>query len=629
MCGIAGFLSQQLQEKDLSLITQRLEHRGPDAEGLFYDETQGFAIGLGHRRLSIIDLSTAANQPMTSRCGRYIMIYNGEVYNYREIGEAKLNGFPWKTHSDTEVILECFAKFGTECFEWFNGMFAFGIWDHRQQKLYVCRDRIGIKPFYYYYQDKEFVFASELKSLQAVLPPQEIDYSAVTNFLYLGYIPQTQTIYTSCHKLLPGHYAIVSSNGIDAIKPYWQLEKNVKAETLKNESQAKEQLKDLMEDAVQKCMISDVPLGIFLSGGVDSSIVAAIAQKHKQEKIKTFSIAFRERRYDESAFAQKVADHVGSDHYKFTVDEDEGIDIIQDFLNIYDEPYGDMSGIPTYLVSKLARKHVTVALCGDGGDELFMGYGFYMWAKRLTNPVLKPFHKIIRKLVYHADKNNYRFRSYMFTHTPDRFYSNLFSQCHGNWALSEVEELLDTRYQYRFSEKLLDTPRKLSETEQQSFFDIKNYLAEELLPKVDRASMQHGLEVRVPFLDSRVIDFALNLDDSLKMKKGVQKYLLKEALYDYVPAAYFDRPKWGFAVPMQEWLRGKLSYLIEEYLAPSKIEQVGILNNEAVQKYIRKFREGEYFRYHRIWLLIIFQKWMLEKHLNAASRNRSVHVYSK
>ncbi|MBC7947568.1 MAG: asparagine synthase (glutamine-hydrolyzing) [Chitinophagaceae bacterium] len=629
MCGIAGFLSHQLQERDLSLITRRLEHRGPDAEGLFYEELPGITVGLGHRRLSIIDLSTAANQPMVSQCGRYTMIYNGEVYNYQEISHSKMSGFSWRTHSDTEVILENFARFGPSSFEWFNGMFALAIWDSQDQKLYACRDRIGIKPFYYYSNGGEFVFASELKSLQAILPKQELNYSAITNYLYLGYIPQTQTIYTSCHKLLPGHYTVVGKNGIEEIKPFWQLENHIRKEVISDEAKAKTQLKDLMEDAVQKCMISDVPLGIFLSGGVDSSIVAAIAQKHKQEKIKTFSIAFREGRYDESGFAQQVADHVGSDHHKFTVGEDEGIEIIHDFLNIYDEPYGDMSGIPTYLVSKLARKQVTVALCGDGGDELFMGYGFYTWAKRLSNPLLKPFHPAIHKILYNADKNNYRNRSYLFNYSKSHLNSNIFSQCHGNWSLPEVEQLLNTNFTYQFDESLLPTSRKLSETEQQSFFDIKNYLAEELLPKVDRASMQHGLEVRVPFLDSNVIDFALNLDDGLKMKKGVQKYLLKQALYDYVPAEFFDRPKWGFAVPIQEWLRGKLSYLIDDYLSPSRIEEGGILNNEMVQLYIKKFRGGEFFRYHRIWLLIILQKWLLEKHLTFAPENRSAHVYSK
>lgn len=629
MCGIAGFLSHRLQEKDLSLITQRIEHRGPDAEGLFYDVQPGFSIGLGHRRLSIIDLSAAANQPMFSQCGRYTMIYNGEVYNYQEIAQSRLPGFPWKTHSDTEVILESFARFGLECFEWFNGMFALAIWDNRENKLYVCRDRIGIKPFYYYNEGNEFIFASELKSLQAVLHQPALNYTAITNYLYLGYIPQTQTIYKSCSKLLPGHYAVIGKDGVEKIKPFWQLEQNIRKETLRDEKQAKTRLKELMEDAVQKCLISDVPLGIFLSGGVDSSLVAAIAQKYKGEKIKTFSIAFKEGRYDESGYAQKVADHVGSDHHKFTVGEDEGIDIIHDFLNIYDEPYGDMSGIPTYLVSKLARRHVTVTLCGDGGDELFMGYGFYTWAKRLANPLMRPFHPLIHKMLYNAGIDNYRNRSYLFKYSGSRLNSNIFSQCHGNWSLEETEQLLNGRYNYHFNESLLPTERKLTETEQQSFFDIKNYLAEELLPKVDRASMQHGLEVRVPFLDSNVVDFALNLDDKLKMKGNVQKYLLKEVLYDYVPAEYFNRPKWGFAVPMQEWLLGKLSYLIEDYLAPAKIEQAGVLNNTMVQAYIRKFRSGENFRYQRIWLLIILQKWLLEKHLTFAPKTKTTEVYFK
>jgi asparagine synthase (glutamine-hydrolysing) len=619
MCGIAGFLSHQLQETHLSLITKRLEHRGPDAEGLFFNSQEGFNVGLGHRRLSIIDLSAAANQPMVSQGGRYTMIYNGEVYNFREIATEKLPDFSWRTQGDSEVILECFAHFGAASFEWFNGMFAFAIWDNQDNKLVVARDRIGIKPFYYYNEGREFVFASELKSLQVLLQNPVLNQAAITNFLYLGYIPQTQTIYSSCSKLLPGHYAVIGKEGIETIQPYWQLEKHINTETIKVESAAKKKLKNLMEESVQRCLISDVPLGIFLSGGIDSSLVAAIAQKHKKEKIKTFSIAFKEGRYDESGFAQQVADHVGSDHHKFTVGEEEGISIIHDFLNIYDEPFGDMSGIPTYLVSKLARKQVTVTLCGDGGDELFMGYGFYTWAERLANPLMKPFHPLIHKLLYNAGKNNYRSRSYLFKYESDKLNSTIFSQCHGNWSLPETEQLLNGGFSYQFNEELLPVKRKLTPAEQQSFFDIKNYLAEELLPKVDRASMQHGLEVRVPFLDSELIDFALNLDQSLKMNKGIQKYLLKEVLYDYVPAPLFDRPKWGFAVPMQEWLRGKLSYLVDDYLSPSKIEEAGVLNNAMVQDYIRKFRGGEYFRYHRIWLLIVLQKWLLEKHHAAIS----------
>lgn len=615
MCGISGFISTQLNKANLQNINGVISHRGPDADGFFFSEQKDYNIGLGHRRLSILDLRSAANQPMFSHDGRYVIIYNGEVYNFNEIKASKLQGIQWKTTGDTEVILESFARYGSECFEWFNGMFAFAIWDTREEVLHVCRDRIGIKPFYYYCNDKEFVFASELKALQALGYDLQIDHSAITNFLYLGYIPQTQTIYNNCFKLLPGHYATITKDGIQQNRSYWTLESQVQPEALTDESAAKKKLANLMEEAVKKCLISDVPLGVFLSGGVDSSIVAAIAQKQTATKIQTFSIAFREGRYDESAYAQKVASYIGSDHHQFTVDEDEAIGIIDDFLDIYDEPYGDMSGIPTYLVSKLARQNVTVALCGDGADELFMGYGFYTWAKRLSIPYLKPFHPLINKTLYQLDKSSYRGRSYLFGDAGKRNYSHVFSQCHGNWSVDEIQSLLNKNFQYRFNESFDKLDRKLTVEEQQSFFDIKNYLAEELLPKVDRASMQHSLEVRVPFLDSDIIDFALNLSPNLKMKNGVQKYLLKEVLYDYVPKAYFDRPKWGFAVPMEEWLRGRLSYLIDEYLSPDRIAQGGILNNTAVQAYVKKFRSGEFFRYHRIWLLIILQKWIFEKHL--------------
>jgi asparagine synthase (glutamine-hydrolysing) len=618
MCGISGFISSRLNKNDLESMNQKIRHRGPDADGFYYLEQNGSHIGLGHRRLSIIDLSNAANQPMTSSCGRYIIVFNGEVYNYQEIKASRLEGVQWKTTGDTEVILESFARYGTECFEWFNGMFALAIWDTVEEKMYISRDRIGIKPFYYYHRENEFVFASELKALQSLGYELNLNAAAITNFLYLGYIPQTQTIYTDCFKLLPGHYAIVTSKGIEKNEAYWKLESQVGKTVISDEKTAKKQLAGLMEEAVERCMISDVPLGTFLSGGIDSSLVAAIAQKQSSSKIKTFSIAFREGKYDESAYAKKVAMHIGAEYQQFLVDEEEGIDIIHDFLNIYDEPYGDTSGIATYLVSRMARQQVTVALCGDGADELFMGYGFYTWAKRLSIPYLKPFHPLINKTLYQLDKNAYRNRSYLFSNPKNRSYSHIFSQCHGNWSVDEVKYLLNGHFKYDFDEQLSPVERKLTVEEQQSFFDIKNYLAEELLPKVDRASMQHSLEVRVPFLDSKVIDFALNLSPDLKMRNGVQKYLLKEVLYDYAPKSFFDRPKWGFAVPIEEWLRGKLSYLIDEYLSPAKIEQGGILNNEAVQQYVKKFREGEYFRYYRIWLLIVLQKWLFEKHLALA-----------
>ncbi|PZR27460.1 MAG: asparagine synthase (glutamine-hydrolyzing) [Citrobacter freundii] len=614
MCGISGFISSRLNKSDLQQMNRAISHRGPDADGFFFEEHEKFNLGLAHRRLSIIDLSTSANQPMFSSCGRYVIVFNGEIYNYQDIKREKLQGIEWKTSGDTEVIIESFARYGVDCFEWFNGMFAFAIWDIQEQRMFVARDRIGIKPFYYYHSGHEFVFASELKSLQSLSCGSAINQSAITNFLYLGYIPQTQTIYKDCFKLLPGHYAVIDETGIRQNTPYWTLEDHVHGAVVSDEVTAKKQLNTLMEEAVERCMISDVPLGTFLSGGIDSSLVSAIAQKYSSTPINTFSIAFREGKYDESKYAKQVADHIGANYRQFIVDESEGIDIIHDFLNIYDEPYGDTSGIATYLVSKLARKHVTVALCGDGADELFMGYGFYTWAKRLNNPLLKPFHPLISKTLYQFDKNAYRNRSYLFENAKGRNYSHIFSQCHGNWGIDEIKSLLADSFSYDFDEHLLPVDRKLSVEEQQSFFDIKNYLAEELLPKVDRASMQHSLEVRVPFLDSKVIDFALNLSPDLKMKDGVQKYLLKEVLYDYIPKAFFDRPKWGFAVPIEEWLRGKLSYLIDDYLSPSKIEEVGILNNKAVQEYVKKFRSGEFFRYYRIWLLIVLQKWMLEKH---------------
>ncbi|MET0636015.1 MAG: asparagine synthase (glutamine-hydrolyzing) [Chitinophagaceae bacterium] len=612
MCGISGFISSKLSKDNLACMVSSLAHRGPDAKGIYFENIGELNIGLGHNRLSILDLSSEANQPMESHCGRYTIVYNGEVYNFLDL-RSKLPDHVWKTSGDTEVILECFAAYGVSCLPWFNGMFAFAIWDKLERRLYISRDRIGIKPLFYFVQGNEFAFASELKGLQSLNFKHQLNLSAVANFLYLGYIPKDQTIYADCFKLFPGHYAIVSQEGIENLNPYWTLEENIEPSVQTDEILSKGKLKELLENAVSKSMISDVPLGILLSGGVDSSLVAAIAQKISKCKVKTFSIAFEEGRYDETKYAQQVADHIGSEHRKFTVNEEEGIKIIESFLDIYDEPYGDMSGIPGFLVSQLARQEVTVALCGDGADELFMGYGSYTWAKRLQNPIVKLTRPVLQRMLYHFDKNKFRNRSFLFDYKMENQLGNIFSQSQGNWSIKELAGLLKYPSEFSFEESLNKTARQLSPAELQSFFDLKNYLPEDLLTKMDRASMQHGLEVRVPFLDNDVINFALNLSPSLKYKGKTQKYLLKEVLYEYAPREFFDRPKWGFAVPMQEWLSGKLSYLIDDYLSIEKIEQGGLLNPSVVQGYVRKFRAGETFRYHRIWLLIVLQKWLLEK----------------
>jgi asparagine synthase (glutamine-hydrolysing) len=610
MCGITGFVSGTLREDDLKSMTRRLQHRGPDAEGLFYDPAQ--KVGLGHRRLSILDLSPAGNQPFFSRDGRYIMVYNGEVYNFKEIA-SKYNIHP-QTHSDTEIILEAYAKAGPDAVKDFNGMYALAIWDKKEEQLFIVRDRIGVKPLYFYHKDNEFAFASELKAL--VLDPSKkrtIDRQSVADFLYLGYIPGDSTIYEDHFKLLPGHYLYLDKNGL-RIKCYWKVEDQIEAKVVTDEQAAKKHLHTLLESSVNYCMISDVPVGVFLSGGIDSSTVAAVAQSTSAIPIQTFSIGFKEEKYNESHFAAEVAKHIGSGHHEFTVTEQDALHLIDKLPDIYDEPYADSSAIPTYLVSQLARKDVTVALSGDGGDEVFLGYGFYYWARRLGKPIFRTLRKPIAAALYRFGDNRKKRASKMFQYpSTERMKSHIFSQEQYFFSLAELQDLLIQPRDTSIIEEIKSPKRKLSLVEEQALFDLNNYMPEELLVKADRASMQHGLEVRVPLLDHRLVEFGINLSEDLRLRDNTGKYLLKQVLYDYVPAALFNKPKWGFSVPLDVWLKNELHYLFEKYLSKEVVESCGLVHSSMVEQIKQEYFAGRGYLYHRLWALIILHKWYKEK----------------
>jgi asparagine synthase (glutamine-hydrolysing) len=610
MCGIAGFISKEFEDKDLQKMACILQHRGPDAKGFYYDATSG--VGLAHRRLSILDLSEAANQPFYSRDGRYVMIYNGEVYNFKEVA-AKYN-IDARTTSDTEIIIEAFAKVGMQSVQDLNGMFSIVIWDKVRKKLYLIRDRIGVKPLYYYWKEKNFAFASELKSIFSLPFDKTINQHAVTDFLYLGYIPGDSTIYKFCKKLKPGHYAVLHNEEL-TVQSYWQLEDKLIAPVTEDEVVAKATLKNLLESSVEYCMVSDVPVGILLSGGVDSSTVAAIAQAVSNTPIKTFSIGFTEKKYNESEFARSIAKHIGSDHYEYTVTEKDALNLVDKILDVYDEPYADSSAIPTLLVSELARKHVTVALSGDGGDELFMGYGFYYWARRLRNPFLKTFRKPLAAALHTFGDNRLKRGSKLFNYPAEsKIKSHIFSQEQYFFTEGELKQLLLKPVDITIDERIHSDARTFSLPEEQSFFDIKNYLPEELLVKTDRASMYHSLEIRVPLLDYRLVEFAVNLSPELKLNGKTGKYLLKQVLYDYVPAFYFDRPKRGFSIPLRTWLITDLKYLIDRYLSNNVLEQCGIVHPSIVQQLKNEFFAGRDYLYNKLWALILLHKWFLEKY---------------
>lgn len=609
MCGIAGFYSNKFSKDDLVNMTNALQHRGPDAEGYYNDTNQG--IGLGHRRLSIIDLSDSANQPMISHCGRYIMVYNGEVYNYKEIAK-KIGALKWKTSSDSEVILEAFVKWKAAFVLELNGMFAIAIYDKYENKLYLFRDRMGIKPLYYYYDGKDLIFASELKAIDQIKKNKKINHSSIYAYLHLGYIPTNQTIYENVFKVKPGSFLVYTMDKLKE-KIYWKPENKFIDKTITDLNSSKSQLKSLLQDSIEKRLMSDVPIGTFLSGGTDSSIVTAIAQEVNEAPINTFSIGFKEAKYNESEHAKKVANHLGTNHYEFILTEDDALNELEDIMGHFDEPFADSSALPTMLVSKMARKHVTVCLSGDGGDELFMGYGAYQWANRINHPIFGKLRYPISKLLELSANNQKKRAALVFNSPKSNWKSHIFSQEQYLFSESEINKLLIDPNENSIINNLntdFELSRKLSPCEKQSFFDLNNYLIDDLLVKVDRSSMYSSLEARVPLLDHNVVEFALNLSKGLKINNGVQKYILKELMYDYVPQKIMDRPKWGFSIPLEKWLKTELNYLIEQYLNKQIITEQGIFNYNEVKKLKVNFDQGADYLYNRIWNLIILNKFL-------------------
>ena len=611
MCGIAGFISPQnrLTADHLHMMTHRLAHRGPDAEGYFCEA----GVGLGHRRLSILDLSEGARQPMHSHDERYVIVYNGEVYNFREIAKS-LRMAP-RTGSDTEVILEAFIKEGPGFVHRLNGMFSLAIYDKVTRSTFLCRDRLGVKPLYYIQTDDgDFIFASELKALTAISGLLMLNTQAVHSFLHLGYIPAPHTIYQEVFKFPQGSYAVVNANGQAEFHTFWMAETFIEPAPIADEVLAKDRLRELITSSVRYRLISDVPVGIFLSGGIDSSTVAAYAAKVADAPVKTFSIGFREKAFDESSFAARVAEHLKTEHYEHILTEEDALERVDALCDIYDEPYADSSAIPTLLVSEFARKHVKVVLSGDGGDELFMGYGMYRWARRLSRPLTATAGKLLSGVFQRYGSERLQ-RGFKVFDTPSRemLRSHIFSQEQYLFSRKEIKML--SRLQSDFiplKERLRTTRRRLSPEEEQALFDMHYYLPDDLLVKTDRAGMHHSLEIREPLLDFRIVQFALNLDLSLKYRSATTKYLLKQILYELVPASLFDRPKRGFAVPMVKWLQGELRSRAETSLAANLTKELGILNPTYIHTLLASFYGGKTHLYNRVWAAMVLQEWLVK-----------------
>jgi len=611
MCGIAGFYQSEIEftKDDLKCMSDCLEHRGPDADGFYFDAS----VGLAHRRLSILDLSSAANQPMFSQDENYVIVYNGEIFNFQEIAVSLNQTF--KTTSDTEVILEAFIKWGPSFVHQLNGMFSIVIYNKIDKSVFICRDRLGIKPLYYYLNDTTFIFASELKSILSLRPKLKLSLNrkAVQEYLLLGYVPEPLSICEEVHKFPSGCYAFLKENKLE-IQSYWQPEDKINSTFISDEAEAKKQLKQLLNSSVKYRMISDVPFGTFLSGGIDSSLVTAIAQANSEQPINTFSIGFNESKHNESSYAQAVAKHLGTRHHEFTVTENDALQLLDKMTDAYDEPFADSSAIPTMLVSKLARQHVTMTLSGDGGDELFHGYGSYLWAKRLAHPLVQIFRKPIGKGLSGLKNNRYDRIATLFNYQDkNNIKSHIFSQEIYYFSHAEIAELTgDAGIKFSADTFEADTKRKLTPAEEQALFDIRFYLKDDLLAKVDRATMQFSLEARVPLLDYRIVEFALNVDPALKIKNGDAKYLLKQVLYDYLPASLFDRPKWGFSIPLDKWLQGDLNFLLEKYTSKEICERYNLINYSVLKRYKTEFKNGKIFYYNRLWQIIVLHK-VLEK----------------
>ena len=620
MCGITGYISlnNSIRREHLVKATSAIQYRGPDAEGFYFSEDE--KIGLGHRRLSILDLSPSANQPMFSANGRYIIVYNGEVYNFKELKEKLSDkGASLKTTSDTEVIIELFAAHGTDSFKWLNGMFAFAIYDIEKKMITLCRDHAGIKPLFIYYSETDLIFSSEIKSIKTIKGDVlTINSSSIPYFLHLGFMPQPLTIYNDVEKFPSAHYLQVDTtqnfNEISfQAKPFWSLESKIEAEVITNESQAKNTLSHLVYDAVEKQLVSDVAIGTFLSGGVDSSLVTAVASKVSPQKINTYSISIDDGKYNESKYASQVAKQLNTSHHEFHVKEKQVLELINELLPTYDEPFADSSAFPTMMVSKLARQHVKVALSGDGGDELFMGYGMYVWAKRLSNPLVP----LMRWPLFASSKlmsNKYQRAGNLYAYpSKQNLVTHIFSQEQYFFREQELEKLLvNKKFSFKEINKTKNLKRELSKVEEQSLWDFNYYLKDDLLVKIDRASMQYSLETRVPLLDYRIVEFAFNLSQDLKIKNGSMKYLLKEILYDHLPKEIFERKKWGFSIPLVKWLKTDLKYLVDKYTSEEIILKYGILQYREVKKLREQYFNGKDYLFNRLWVIIVLHWWLDE-----------------
>jgi len=635
ICGIIRFDGKPVAPELIQRMCRSFSHRGPDDEGIEIfgpsAEENGRQVtgGFGHRRLSVIDLSPAGHQPMASQDRSLLITYNGEIYNYRELREdLQKKGHQFKSSTDTEVILHLYEEEGVDAVHRLNGMFAFALWDRNRSRLWVCRDRIGIKPLVYYWDGKKFLLGSEIKAILCDDSiSKKLNRSALSLYLAFSYVPAPHTMFEGICKLEPGH-SILLENGRLQLRKYWDIpqQKTPVASAMSSvtENGYESALFSALSEAVKVRMIADVPLGAFLSGGIDSSIVVALMAVHSPKPIKTFSIGFKDDAlYDETRYARAVAERYKTDHHEIRLSAGDLLNVFPDVLASFDEPFADSSAVPTFVVSRETRKHVTVALSGDGGDELFAGYRSYLG--EYWYPYYRWVPPVIRKPLFESwvmrlpDSRNEKVPEYIrrikkfvrgsYGSFPERILSmkEIFSHSLQKQLLREIYNPADNFPLKWVSNKLCGY-----ETDRINLMllsDVKDSLPGDMLTKVDWMSMKTSLEVRVPFLDHRVVEMAFQIPGSIKIRRGETKYLLKKTFKKLLPASLHHRPKSGFEIPIGRWLKMDLKFLLNQYLDEKRISQQGIFNYPIIEKLKNNYLSNRSDTSWMLWNLIVFQYW--------------------
>ncbi|WP_439151243.1 asparagine synthase (glutamine-hydrolyzing) [Winogradskyella sp.] len=606
MCGIYGS-TVQYNESQVKNKLARTAFRGPDQMGWEFYKTDNYSIIFGHNRLSIIDLDARSNQPF-SYLENIEIVFNGEIYNFQEIKDTlHKKGYAFHTTSDTEVICAAYLEYGEDCVNHFNGMFAFVIFDKKNNTFFGARDRLGQKPFYYYHNGKDFEFASQISSIQLYNENLSISKKSIDAYLTWETIPDPLSIFNEVKKLLPGNSLVFDLNtGQLETKVYWDIDHEGKNKFTGSYDEAQEELSTTLTDAVKLRLFADVPVGVFLSGGIDSSLIAALATTTSAAKVKTFSVKFNDKGFDESIYAQQVANHLKTDHNVIECNYNEGIDLIENFSHYYDEPFADSSAIPSMLLAKHTRKQVTVALSGDAGDESFIGYHRYNWIKKGSKILQIPYgiRLVISKLMSIAP--HYRLKiisEIMKSKNIGQAYIDAITGHDLSWISSgsDFKNTEELKYLIHNNKNLL---------ERVSDYDIKTYLNWDINTKVDRATMAYSLEARAPLMDYRVVELARAFPTEFKYYKGNQKRILKDVLYKHVPKAIFDRPKAGFTMPFEKWFREDLKEFVLSELNENGLQQIPGIDVKNVQGKIDQHLKGTWNHYPLIWKLLVLKQWL-------------------